>query len=110
LRRRRRGADEWAPDLRARFGYWLGTGEFVQSLVKGALWVAVAGLVAHAYIDNAAHTGGFLAGLGVGLVLVPSKETLPLGDGRFTRGAGLVALAVLVLVAFASAALVLRLI
>ena len=84
--------------------------EFVRSLVKGALWVAVAGLVAHAYIDNAAHAGGFLAGLGVGLVLVPSKETLPLGDGRFTRGAGLVALAVLVLVAFASAALVLRLI
>lgn len=41
--------------------------EFVRSLVKGALWVAVAGLVAHAYIDNAAHAGGFLGGLGVGL-------------------------------------------
>ena len=72
--------------------------------------VAVAGLVAHAYIDNAAPAGGFLGGLGVGLVLVPSEETLPLGDRRFTRGAGLVALAVLVLVAFTSAALVLRLI
>jgi membrane associated rhomboid family serine protease len=84
--------------------------EFVGSLVKGALWVAMAGLLAHAHIDNAAHAGGFLGGLGLGLLLVPSGENLPLGEGRFTRGAGLAAFAVLVLVALASAALVLRLI
>jgi membrane associated rhomboid family serine protease len=92
--------------LGLRYGAVLPAG-FMKSLVKGVAWVAVAGFVAYRYIDNAAHAGGLVAGLALGLVLVPTDEWLPLAEPPALRAAGIAAAAILALAALASAFLVL---
>jgi membrane associated rhomboid family serine protease len=37
---------------------------FARSLIGGILWIAAAGIVGRAFIDNAAHLGGLLVGVG----------------------------------------------
>jgi membrane associated rhomboid family serine protease len=80
---------------------------FVRSLVKGVLWVGAAGLLAYAYIDNAAHAGGLLAGLAAGWALAPGDAALPLGEGRRWRIAGVAGALAIGAVALASAAVIL---
>lgn len=81
---------------------------FARSLIGGVLWVAATGILAHAYIDNAAHLGGFLAGIGLGLVLVPRTGVMPLSAGAGLTRSGFASMASLLLVALACVVLLLR--
>jgi membrane associated rhomboid family serine protease len=76
-------------------------GGYARSLVSGVLWTAVAGLAAYAFIDNAAHAGGLLAGLALGRWLLPSEGPVPVPASGSVRAAGVTALAVLALTAVA---------
>ena len=81
---------------------------FVRSLVRSVLWVAAAGAFGHAFIDNAAHAGGLLAGTAAGAALSRSGTSLPLPDRRPIEVAGVVAMATLAAAALGTAALLLR--
>ena len=80
---------------------------FLRSLIGGALWVAATGIIAYALIDNAAHLGGLLAGIGLGLALVPRGGVLPLSAGPQLARAGFAAMAGLALVAVACVVVIL---
>lgn len=72
------------------------------------LWVAATGILAHAFIDNAAHLGGLLAGVGLGLGLVPRAGVMPLAAGPITTRAGAASMAVLTLVVLGCLAVLLK--
>jgi membrane associated rhomboid family serine protease len=78
---------------------------FRSVLVQGILWVTLTGLVAYQLIDNAAHLGGLLAGLALGVLLLPRGGTLPLPGTRRSRTVGALCLAGSLLAAVASLAL-----
>jgi membrane associated rhomboid family serine protease len=82
--------------------------QFGRGMVHGVVWVAATGLTAYAFIDNAAHAGGLLAGVGLGFALVPRDAALPLPAGSAMRTAGAAALAVLTLAWLACGAAILR--
>lgn len=64
-------------------------------LINVALLVGI-GVVGYAYVDNAGHAGGFIAGGLLGLALVPSAASRPHWEpGVRIAGAGLASLAVL---------------
>ena len=65
------------------------------ALINVALLVGI-GLVGYAYVDNAAHAGGFLVGGAVGLLVVPSRKARPEWEpGKAIETAGNVSLAIL---------------
>jgi len=80
---------------------------FARSLVKGVLWVAATGVLAYAFIDNAAHLGGLLAGVGIGLALVPRDGVLPLPAPPITTRIGAAAMTALILVVLVCVAVLL---
>ena len=51
---------------------------FLKALLINIALIAVVGIAAYRFIDNAAHGGGLLAGLLIGLLVIP-------GDGRVPR-------------------------
>lgn len=79
---------------------------FLRAMVTDVVAVAALGVFGAALIDNAAHAGGFVAGLALGALLIPSAEAVPTVGWRppaAVRAAGWVALVVLVLGAAATA-------
>ena len=50
---------------------------FLKSMAVSVALTAGTGLVAHQYIDNAAHAGGFLGGLMLGAVYVTRRQSRP---------------------------------
>lgn len=73
---------------------------FLRGLAINIAIIALVGLIAYRFIDNAAHAGGLLAGLLIGVVAVPRGET-GWGETQAIRKAAGVAQIVI----FASAAL-----
>lgn len=55
---------------------------FLQGLLMNLALIAFVGIVAHRFIDNAAHAGGLLAGLLMGLLAIPHGDRVP----RWTAG------------------------
>ncbi|HEX2076428.1 MAG TPA: rhomboid family intramembrane serine protease [Longimicrobium sp.] len=74
---------------------------FLKSLMINIGLIALMGIVAYQFIDNAAHAGGLLAGLVLGMMVVPPGESVWPEPGPVLRWAGLASTIVL----FASAAL-----
>jgi membrane associated rhomboid family serine protease len=58
---------------------------FLKGLLINIAFIAVVGAVAYQFIDNAAHGGGLLAGLLIGLLAIPGDDRAP----RWTGGGGL---------------------
>lgn len=54
-------------------------------LIQSTIVVSIFGLLGSDFIDNAAHAGGFLGGLALGLVMAPSLTLAPEKTGLFTR-------------------------
>jgi membrane associated rhomboid family serine protease len=81
---------------------------FGRSLISGVLWVAATGLIAYAFIDNAAHAGGLLAGIALGLLLVPRTAVIPLTASPRMRAIGLAFGSVCLAVILATIALLVR--
>jgi membrane associated rhomboid family serine protease len=48
---------------------------FLRGLLINIAIIGLVGLIAYRFIDNAAHAGGLLAGLGMGMVAVPRDDT-----------------------------------
>jgi len=68
---------------------------FAKSLAINVAIIAAMGILAFSIIDNAAHLGGFLAGIILGYYLVnPREQSLPLQDGTKIKAAGILALIV----------------
>ncbi|HEU0302509.1 MAG TPA: rhomboid family intramembrane serine protease, partial [Longimicrobium sp.] len=68
---------------------------FLRSLMINIGLIAVMGIVAYRFIDNAAHAGGLLAGLVLGMLVVPPGESAWPEPGPALRAAGLAATAIL---------------
>ncbi|MDR3456920.1 MAG: rhomboid family intramembrane serine protease [Verrucomicrobiae bacterium] len=65
---------------------------FARSLAVNVAIIAAMGILAFSIIDNAAHLGGFLAGIALGFYLVNSTEQgLPLMVGTKTKAVGILA-------------------
>ena len=73
---------------------------FLRGLLINIAIIALVGLIAYKFIDNAAHAGGLLAGLLIGIVAVPRGEA-EWGETHAIRKAAVVAQALI----FGSAAL-----
>lgn len=74
---------------------------FLRSLMINIGLIALIGIVAYRFIDNAAHAGGLLAGLAMGMLVVPPGETVWGEPGPALRWAGTASTVVI----FAAAAL-----
>lgn len=73
---------------------------FLRGLLINIALIGLVGAVAYQFIDNAAHGGGLLAGLLIGIAAVPGDERVwQWTGGQNLRRAGLAATAVLVLAA-----------
>lgn len=55
------------------------------SLIQSTIVVAIFGMLGSDFIDNAAHAGGFLGGVALGLVMTPSLAFAPEKTGLVTR-------------------------
>jgi membrane associated rhomboid family serine protease len=75
---------------------------YMQRLGGGILATAVLGLVGHAWVDNATHLGGFLAGMLLAIAFPAPPPGEREGKGRAIHRAGLVALTLLIAGAGAS--------
>jgi membrane associated rhomboid family serine protease len=70
--------------------------EFVRSLLGSVGTIAVIGVLAYSLIDNAAHLGGLLAGVGLGVLLIDGRSRyLPLRPAPLMRYAGALAAAII---------------
>lgn len=65
------------------------------SLIQSTLVVAIFGLLGNQFIDNAAHGGGFLGGVLLGLFFYPWMRLAPQKTGFLVRGLSWLSLAVL---------------
>ncbi|HEX8228157.1 MAG TPA: rhomboid family intramembrane serine protease [Chloroflexia bacterium] len=62
---------------------------FLKSILGTVALVALFGLVAFAFVDNAAHAGGLLCGALLGFVLLPHRPAiLPVRPSSFVNGLG----------------------
>jgi membrane associated rhomboid family serine protease len=50
---------------------------FLKGLLINIALIAVVGVAAYRFIDNAAHAGGLLAGLLIGLLVIPDDDRVP---------------------------------
>jgi membrane associated rhomboid family serine protease len=69
----------------------------LRTMAVVAALVAVTGLVAFRVIDNAAHAGGFIAGIGLGYLLIPAAGPIPVAAHATLRWAGWIALTSVIL-------------
>jgi membrane associated rhomboid family serine protease len=85
---------------------------FLKSIAMSVALTAATGLVAHSYIDNAAHAGGFVGGLMLGAVYVTRHSTaagqLRLAPSALAKAAGAVSALAVVVAAAATLWLLLR--
>ncbi|HEX5727075.1 MAG TPA: rhomboid family intramembrane serine protease [Longimicrobiaceae bacterium] len=73
---------------------------FLKMIVIDIALIAGLGILGYAFIDNAAHAGGLVAGGLVGLAAIPSSARVPRWEpGRAVRLAGIASLGVLALAA-----------
>ena len=71
---------------------------FLRSLLTNVGYVAVLGGILYQVIDNAAHLGGLMAGLMVGMIGIDKrKNNLPLRVSRIMNGVGLFAGIIIIL-------------
>lgn len=71
--------------------------KFIHSLIYTVFAVAVIGLLGISFIDNAAHAGGFLGGVLVGLLISTQEYRLPKKDSNKIKFAGIVSGLILLL-------------
>jgi membrane associated rhomboid family serine protease len=72
---------------------------FVRNILTNLALIAVIGVIGAAFIDNAAHLGGLVAGTVYGLLMIPSdKEKSPQKTGLITQTIGFAALILIILV------------
>lgn len=70
---------------------------YAKSLATSVLLLAGIGIVGATFIDNAAHLGGFLGGLLLGMILIPKLEgNLPLQVSFGVRVAGILSLLLII--------------
>jgi membrane associated rhomboid family serine protease len=82
---------------------------FFRSILTSILFMGVIGLVGFALIDNAAHLGGLVGGLGCGHFLIrDAGESTLVGASRFMKGVGLAALVAIALISLLSIVLILK--
>ncbi len=62
------------------------------SLIQSTIVIAIFGLLGSAFIDNAAHAGGFLGGVGIGLLFYPRLRLAPEKTHPLLRAASLLCL------------------
>lgn len=70
---------------------------FMRAMLLGAFYMAVIGVIGYAFIDNAAHGGGFVAGALVGMLSRSSRESVPTGASSRMRGAAAASMIILAL-------------
>ena len=81
---------------------------FFRSVVINVILVAAMGVVAYDMIDNAAHLGGLVCGVVLGLFLIRAGGMLPLKPSTGTRRFGWICATTLVVLVFATVWIVLR--
>ena len=82
---------------------------FFKAIILNICLVGLVGLIGFAVIDNAAHFGGLLAGVGCGLIMVKSgRDELPVEADLTSRWLGMLSLLVIAGMALLSIVIILH--
>jgi membrane associated rhomboid family serine protease len=83
--------------------------DFVKWIVISIALIAAMGIFAYDLIDNAAHLGGLLCGISLGVLLIKKRDdTLPIQPGQAVSLAGIIAMTLILAVTVFAVLLMLR--